>query len=263
MTRDAPTTEAEYAFLADLVACNTLDELRKPLLDFVVPVFDAQTLTIIRFWKHAKPDLLISDIQHARLRRFYLTNYARIGYILDPFFIIAFNGTAITACPLRDVAPDRFETSEYYAKYYSETGLIDELGANIAVSPDMTLHLSLGRMRESGRYRASDRRFFELLAPVIMAKLKAIHATAPDLREIRSAPNLAQRYQHLSLGTQRRLSRREAEIAALIVQGHSSRAVGLQLKISDQTVKVHRRNIYKKLEISSQNELFSLLINDL
>ena len=43
----------------------------------------------------------------------------------------------------------------------------------------------------------------------------------------------------------------------------SSRATGLCLGISDQTVKVHRRNIYKKLQISSQNELFSLLVENM
>nr|WP_254868549.1 helix-turn-helix transcriptional regulator [Phaeobacter sp. HF9A] len=54
---------------------------------------------------------------------------------------------------------------------------------------------------------------------------------------------------------------REAEVAALIVQGHSSRAIGLKLGISVQTVKVHRRTLYKKLSISSQNELFGLLVS--
>jgi len=48
-------------------------------------------------------------------------------------------------------------------------------------------------------------------------------------------------------------------VATLIVQGHSSRAIGYKLGISSNTVKVHRRNLYKKLNISSQSELFGLL----
>ena len=35
----------------------------------------------------------------------------------------------------------------------------------------------------------------------------------------------------------------------------------VQLKTSDGTVKIHRKNIYRKLDIGSQAELFSLFIN--
>ena len=38
--------------------------------------------------------------------------------------------------------------------------------------------------------------------------------------------------------------------------GHSARAIGEALRISNETVRVHRRNIYEKLGISSQGELF-------
>ncbi|MGL4490227.1 MAG: helix-turn-helix domain-containing protein, partial [Rhizobiaceae bacterium] len=41
-------------------------------------------------------------------------------------------------------------------------------------------------------------------------------------------------------------------------QGHSSESIGLQLGISTGTVKVHRRNIYRKLAITSQTQLFTL-----
>ncbi|MCE8511182.1 helix-turn-helix transcriptional regulator [Ruegeria pomeroyi] len=63
----------------------------------------------------------------------------------------------------------------------------------------------------------------------------------------------------VSRSGEEQISVREAEVAALIVQGHSSRAVGYKLGISSNTVKVHRRNLYKKLNISSQSELFGLL----
>jgi DNA-binding CsgD family transcriptional regulator len=217
----------------------------------------------LQFWTDAAPDLLINHILDPKLRAFYLSTYSKIGYILDPFFILALGTKDYSVSQLRDIAPDRFETSEYYHQYYAETGLVDELGAVIRVAPNIILHLSLGRMRDRGRFRAQDRKYFELLAPVIMRKLKSLQTSSPGPQESRNDPNLTERYQHLSGHNDHPLSRREAEIAALIVQGHSSRAVGLRLKISDQTVKVHRRNIYKKLNISSQNELFSLLIRDM
>ena len=54
------------------------------------------------------------------------------------------------------------------------------------------------------------------------------------------------------------LSEREMDVVNLILAGHSSEAIGLHLDIALPTVKSHRRNIYKKLGISSQAELFAL-----
>lgn len=56
------------------------------------------------------------------------------------------------------------------------------------------------------------------------------------------------------------LTAREREIVQLILIGHSSNSISLNLDISVPTVKTHRRNIYNKLQISSQAELFSLFL---
>ena len=50
------------------------------------------------------------------------------------------------------------------------------------------------------------------------------------------------------------------QVVQLILVGHTSTSISLQLDVSVSTVKSHRRNIYGKLEISSQAELFSLFL---
>ena len=57
-----------------------------------------------------------------------------------------------------------------------------------------------------------------------------------------------------------RLSQRQAQVALLILQGHSSVSIGLRLGVSAQTVKVFRRQIHARCGISSQAELFALLL---
>ncbi|WP_242674554.1 LuxR C-terminal-related transcriptional regulator [Marinobacter halodurans] len=57
-----------------------------------------------------------------------------------------------------------------------------------------------------------------------------------------------------------RLSPRQAEVALFILRGHSSLSIGLHLDVSPQTVKVFRRQLYAKCGISSQAELFALLM---
>lgn len=60
------------------------------------------------------------------------------------------------------------------------------------------------------------------------------------------------------VGSQYRLSAREAEVCAGIVMGYSTLAIGLNCSISPNTVATHRKRAYAKMGISSQNELFVL-----
>ena len=55
------------------------------------------------------------------------------------------------------------------------------------------------------------------------------------------------------------LTKRQAEVALLVLRGHSSASIGLRLGISPQTVKVFRKQLYRKCNISSQVELFALI----
>ena len=59
------------------------------------------------------------------------------------------------------------------------------------------------------------------------------------------------------------LSGRERVIVSLVLQGHSSTSIGLNLGIAEGTVKIHRKNVYAKLNISSQAELFALFLKHL
>jgi DNA-binding CsgD family transcriptional regulator len=55
------------------------------------------------------------------------------------------------------------------------------------------------------------------------------------------------------------ISNRERDIIRLLVLNNSSKEIGLSLNISSNTVDTHRRNILKKLNISSTGELIGML----
>lgn len=57
-----------------------------------------------------------------------------------------------------------------------------------------------------------------------------------------------------------RLTVHEIETARLILQGFSSKAIARQMGISPETVKVHRRNLYHKLNVNGHGELFALVL---
>ena len=59
------------------------------------------------------------------------------------------------------------------------------------------------------------------------------------------------------------LTERERQVSQLLLRGHSSKSIARELDIAPGTVMVHKRNLFAKLDISSQYELFSLLIDEL
>lgn len=62
-------------------------------------------------------------------------------------------------------------------------------------------------------------------------------------------------YSENSLG----LTRREAETAEFIAKGYSNIEIASAMDISENTVKTHLANIYKKLGLNYRTELMSLL----
>lgn len=59
------------------------------------------------------------------------------------------------------------------------------------------------------------------------------------------------------------LSKRETEVAELLIQGYTNKQIADMLNISENTVKTHTKKIYSKLNVSNKRELLqlSLLVN--
>jgi DNA-binding CsgD family transcriptional regulator len=183
-----------------------------------------------------------------------LADYRAGMYLLDPFYQAACAGIADGLHSLDSVAPDQFQHSEYYLSYFRTVVGGDELQFMINVE-GAVLGLSLGRsvrfgLEEQGRLLcvrdwvlAAMRRHLDLLP------LEGPVAELP-------AGDLATLLDRFDA----RLTQREIETARLILQGFSSKAIAQQLGISPETVKVHRRNLYHKLNVNGHGELFALVL---
>ena len=162
------------------------------------------------------------------------------------------------------MAPDQFQRSRYFLDYYRRTGLVDELTYITYPVPGLTLNICLGRDATTGQAFSSrqietaarispvatalaDRHWSGLSEPMAPGAGRA-DAAAPRLREA------LERSQAI------RLSPRQAEVALLILRGHSSVSIGLRLGVSPQTVKVFRRQLYARCGITTQAELFAMML---
>lgn len=249
----------EYDFWASVALATNVQEAEAAIVPYLSQLFSVQSIILIRFSQNGDPEILFRWIPDKDLRNFFDDSYPKLGFMLDPYFQMAFAVDDWQAFGLREIAPDRFETSEYFANYFGRTNMVDEMGFVVRLGATSSAHLSLGRNSGHRRLRSNELPRFKQLAKVLAPKLRQILKQQPPHAEISDGVPLHQRYYVLAKERGTGISLREAEVAALIVQGHSSRAIGLRLGIATQTVKVHRRTLYKKLHISSQSEMFGLL----
>lgn len=177
-------------------------------------------------------------------------HYLDGAYVLDPFFDAVRSDRGERLLAMRALAPDNFFDSEYFRRHYRTTGIIDELGFVLHLSPAMTGVLSASRMEGEPLFGAEDVRLLGMFAPMICAAARRHWQGVGQ----RAAPGGGARIEHPLL------TKRETEIVTLILKGHSNLSISAVLDLSPNTVKVHRRQIYAKLKISSQAELFHLFL---
>lgn len=180
------------------------------------------------------------------------------AFLLDPFYRAAKDHGRFGYFRLSDLAPERFRDSEYYRTWYRNCGFSDECGYVIEVGQDAFVNVALGRL---GRSRFSDAH---------ARTLSAVRPSVDALCRLHWAGDTSRgeglrRQLHLALDNfgSSLLTEREAQVINLVLHGHSTKSVAARLGISGETVKLHRKHAYAKLEVRSQAELFYLFLDSL
>ncbi len=220
---------------------------------------------IFGFRGPVRPLDLFDDLPESK-RKVFVTDYQEGPYLLDPFYKAATQPVPSGIYRMRDLAPDRFYQGEYFRSYYIQTGLAEEIGFFVTLPEAVTVVLSL--MRAEKPFSARDLRGLGELVPVVEACLRLHWA---DLGKRLATASGGPRGKDAETGIERSfqafgaglLTQRERQIVEHTLKGHSAEATGNILGISSGTVRIHRRNIYAKLQISSQGELFSRFIETL
>ncbi|QLG96730.1 helix-turn-helix transcriptional regulator (plasmid) [Pseudomonas yamanorum] len=221
-----------------------------PVDNWVALIFSDGAPRILDFAEAAlvgyEPDPLISA-------------YATGLYLLDPFYIANRENSRSGFFHLQDIAPEHFLQTEYYKRYFATYVFEDEVQYNLPLDGERTLGLSLG---SRVKFSPEHIELLKLFRPWIVALMRqrmffeetsrAVSATVP----LTWQENMATAVK--SLGTS--LTARELDVFRLVLSGCSNKEVAEKLVLSAETVKVHRRNFYAKLNIKSQTELFALFL---
>ena len=260
---DISFTQDELVHLAKLIRCSGDTGFPDLLREFMRRRMRFSTFLIVSYRSNHPPLPVYHWIPDPQLRAIYMTQYIKGAFLLDPYYQLSNQSFGPTAHRLRDFAPDRFFASEYFQQYYSATGLIDEVGFLVRISDGKVGHLSMSRSKTDKLFTRQELQALEAFAPVICELLHRHCAWSDRQAEPARDQFTVRRSLDLIIHDYARdllagvLTRREAEVTALILQGHSSSSASMVLGISRETAKVHLRNIYRKLGISSQAQLFA------
>ena len=251
-----------HAAVADVVAASGGDAAAQALAVAIGVAVEHEGTCLIAFHRDSSPQVLHHTLE-PKGRQHYLDRYLAGPYLLDPLYQLALAETKPTWCRFREATPDRFRSSEYYRQYCERTHLLDEIDYLADVEPDTTLALVVGR--RTSVFAKAELKRLETIAPFVQAAiLKCWQQQSAGARRERESVALHRRLTECFEGFGAAvLTRRERQISQLLLRGHSSKSVARELDIAPGTVMVHKRNLFAKLGISSQYELFSLFIDEL
>ena len=188
---------------------------------------------VMVYRQHATPEMLCENFTGS-WREKGLTTYVGAFYVLDPFFLMSLTLDRPEVCRLGDITPDGFLDSEYHRAHYATGRIGDEVNYLWPLEAVQPLLYALARLHWS------------------TAQSSVAAAHEPELGRLvqEAAENFGRNV----------LTTRECEVVKLVLRGYSSKSISYSLGISPGTVRVHRENIYGKLGVSSQAELFNMFI---
>lgn len=204
------------------------------------------------------PDGHAFDLYNEKIvakRSIIVDRYLAGAFVLDPFYDAIRADSSERMIVMRELAPDDFAQTEYFRLHYATTEIVDEIGFVMKLESGFIGVLSLSRTGIAQLFPSEDIMRLRSAVPVVCALGERHWFQAPNLSPEIKTTAPAKKIEHPLL------TRRELEIVTLILKGHSNISLAAVLSLSPNTVKVHRRQVYAKLNISSQAELFRLFMS--
>lgn len=229
------------------------------MLKTLVPFDNA---VIVHYQGGEKPQVHYNDMPPLQ-RESQIEGFVNGAFLLDPFYRAAIDTGIGGLYRLSNLAPEGFKKTEYYRSYFKFTKIKDEIGYIVHLDNKQFINISLGRLGLVQRFNRSQLAILEDITPII----ESICNLQWSCKEKSSSNQVSQLPGQLDsalkcFGTAY-LTDRETQVVQLFLHGHSTKSIAERLGISPETVKLHRKNSYAKLDVSSQAELFYLFIDSL
>lgn len=268
LLRDAPPPALQIAGCLSSVArtVHDLGEESFPasLVTALQSLVETDSVLALRYSLERRPAILYDDFQHES-RSNSLEAYLGGAYLLDPFFLKATKDKADGVFRLRDIVPADFIMSPYFRMYYKFSHVSDELNFLIQLGEGSIFAISLERISSKIPFNQDDIATLEAMFPLVAELVRADwrlqrRRNNGELRGDERHESLRKRIARFGEDT---LSPREREVVQLLLRGYSTREACAALGVTVETVRVHRKNIYRKLEVCSIGGLFSAVLDNM
>ena len=255
------SVNSEETLLAAAISHLDTDDFPNRLSAWLKSCLSYDNITILAYFQNQPPVSLMFENHQPKVHENISQIYLAGAYLLDPFYVLHLKNVPTGVYRLSDIAPDKFRRNQYFIEYYGNTTIVDEFAFVSYPTTGTSLHVCLGRDSNSNkRFTTRELAIARRLSPVVTA------LASRYWRDLMSGGEMTENSVSASLIEVTKqaygisLTPRQAEVAMLVLQGHSSVSIGLKLGISFQTVKVFRKQLYRKCKISSQAELFNLML---
>ncbi len=250
------------ALLSNCIDSIAVEQFPQNLVDALKSLAEFDYSVVFAYYKNEKP-LCLHHTFSPQKCVIFVDDYLRGPYLLDPFFKACSRKIDTGLYRIRDIAPDRFYQSEYYRSYYIQTTLSDEVCYTFYLDSGVAIVISLMRSGQNSRFSARQFKLLGSVIPIVVSLGQHHWRDVLESFDVETAIN-EDHQDHLIVENTvselfgKRITPRETQVVAQVLEGHSSDSIARNLKISVGTVRIHRRNIYAKLQISSQQELFAI-----
>jgi DNA-binding CsgD family transcriptional regulator len=225
------------------------------VLDRIARIFSYDVAEVFIFGTRSGLEYLTSREQHVWSTTM-TRPYAEI-YTQDPLFH-AFRDRLPPGLYNRERLLRRYPKTTFFDTFYRDIGSFEEMEFLVPHEDDRAAIIWFSRSKPLrplwGRYFSE----LEAFEPILRGCVQK-HLSWPGVREC--AEHMSERDAALRALSWRGLTRREAEIARCMLLGDSAKETGARLRIAEGTVRIHRKSIYRKLNIGSVPELFALCSN--
>lgn len=144
------------------------------------------------------------------------------------------------------------ENSLIYKRWMEPMGVYYSMGSTIVEHQIMFGSITLFRSREAGDFCAQEIEILRILNRHLSASFSMRFPNGLKKKDNETDKSLMKKFG---------LTDREAEIMELIISGNSNQQIGEMLFISENTVKKHINNLYRKLDVVNRSQLMTNYYN--
>jgi DNA-binding CsgD family transcriptional regulator len=254
-------------YLSSLIDSLGLDSFGENLNQLMQSVISYE-MSCMFFFKYNAPPVMLFDGYSESISRKTLSSYLKGGYLLDPFYVACSSNHPQGVWRMEDLAPDSFFSSEFVVSKdihpcvsCENNVLVEEIGLISPITTESSIVFSMMRTQGSDAFHSSEigriNEIFSIINSLIKRHVDLILSSKKSL-SLKIEDDIEDQFIDFF---NKKITPTQSQIAKLILRGHSVKSIAYLLKIKESTVKLHKSNIYNRLDILNQADLFRMLID--